>query len=47
MYQVSNSLIFSVKPIVSEEFFYQMVEALGIAIDRLQKEDPVKGKNEP
>ena len=31
---LNNSVIFSGKPIVSEEFLNQMVEALGIIIDR-------------
>jgi len=31
--QVNNSVIFSGKPIVSEEFLVQMVAALGIIID--------------
>ncbi len=34
MYQVNNSVTFSGKPIGSEEFFNQIVEALGITIDR-------------
>ena len=33
MYQVNNSVTFSRKPIVSEEFLNQMVEALEIIID--------------
>jgi len=37
LYQLNNSVIFSGKPIGSEEFFNQMVEALGIIIDRRPK----------
>jgi len=33
VYQVNNSVIFSGKPIGSEEFLNQMAEALGITID--------------
>ena len=47
MYQVNNSVTFSEKPIGFEEFFHQMVEALGIAIDGVLKEDFVKGENKP
>ena len=32
--QVNNSVIFSGKPMGSEEFFNQMVETLGITVDR-------------
>ena len=42
MYQVNNSVAFSGKPIGSEEFLNQMVEALGITIDRHPKERPRK-----
>jgi len=42
MCQVNNSVSFSGKPIGSEEFFYQMVEALGITIDRCPKGKPRK-----
>jgi len=35
VYQVNNSITFSVKPIESEEFLNQMVEALGIIIDNV------------
>ena len=42
MYQVNNSVIFSVKPIRSEEFFNRMVETLGIIIDRHPKGRPRK-----
>ena len=38
MYQVNNSVTFYVKPIGFEEFLNQMVEALGIIIDRHPKE---------
>ena len=37
MYQVNNSVPFSGKAIGSEEFLNQMVEALGIAVDRCPK----------
>ena len=36
-YQVNNSVIFSEKPVGSEEFLNQMAEALGITIDRRSK----------
>jgi len=42
MCQVNNSVIFSEKPIGSEEFLNQMVESLGIVIDRYSKEKPRK-----
>ncbi len=43
MYQVNNSAIFSGKPIVAEEFFNRMVEALGITIiNRRPKGKPRK-----
>ena len=42
MYQVNNSVTFYVKPIEPEEFFYQMVEALDITIDRRSKGRPRK-----
>lgn len=42
MYQVYNSVIFSGKLIGSEEFLNQMVEALGIIIDRRSKGRPRK-----
>jgi len=38
VYQVNNSVTFSGKPMGSEEFLNQMVEALGIIIDRHPKE---------
>ncbi|MCK4376892.1 MAG: hypothetical protein KAV97_01600 [Actinomycetia bacterium] len=38
MYRVNNSVIFSRKHIVSEEYLNRMVEALGIIIDRRPKE---------
>jgi len=34
LYQVNNSVTFSGKPMRSEEFLNQMVEVLGIIIDR-------------
>ena len=42
MYQPNNSVIFSGKPIGSEEFLNQIVEALGIIIDRRPKRRPRK-----
>jgi hypothetical protein len=42
MYQVNNSVTFSKKPIGSEEFLNQMVEALAIIIDRHPKGRPRK-----
>ena len=42
MCQVNNSVTFSRKPIVSEEFLNQMVEVLGIIIDRCPKGRPRK-----
>ena len=47
MYQVNNSVAFSGKPIGSEEFHNQMVEALGITIDRRPKGRPRKRENKP
>jgi len=44
MYQVNNSVIFNGKPMGSKEFLIQMVEALGIIIDRRPREDFVKWK---
>ena len=38
MCQVNNSVTFSGKPIGSEEFLNQMVEALRITIDKRPKE---------
>jgi len=40
--QVNNSLTFRGTPIGSEEFFNQMVKALGIIIDRHPKGRPRK-----
>ena len=37
MYQLNNSMTFSGKPVGSEEFLNQIVEALGIIIDRRPK----------
>jgi len=45
VYQVNNSVTFSEKPIGSEEFLKQMVEALGIIIDRCPKGRPRKIEN--
>jgi len=46
VYQVNISVTFSEKPIVSEEFLNQMVEALDIIIiDRHPKERPRKMEN--
>ena len=42
MYQVNDSVIFSGKPIGSEGFLNQMIEALGITIDRRLKGRPRK-----
>jgi len=42
MYQINISVIFSRKPIGSEEFFNQMVETLGITVDRRPKGRPRK-----
>jgi len=43
--QVNNSVTFSRKPIGSEEFFNQMVENLGITIDRRSNGRPRKKEN--
>jgi len=43
--QVNNSVTFSGKPIRPEEFFNQIVEALGIIIDRRSKGRPSKMEN--
>jgi len=40
VYQVNNSVTFNRKPIGSEGFLNQMVEALGIIIDRCPKGRP-------
>ena len=42
MYQVNNSVSFSGKPIGAEKFLNQMVETLGIIIDRRPKGRPRK-----
>ena len=42
MYHVNNLVTFSGKPIRSEEFLNQMIEALGIIIDRRSKGRPRK-----
>ena len=43
--QVNNSITFSGTPVGSEEFVNQMVEALGIIIDRRPKGRPREMKN--
>ncbi|GAG19034.1 unnamed protein product [marine sediment metagenome] len=40
MYYLNNSVTFTRKPIKSEEFFNQIVESLGIIIDRRPKGRP-------
>jgi len=45
VYQVNNSVTFSGKPIGFEEFLNQMVEVLGIIIDRRPKRRPHKMEN--
>ena len=42
MYQVNNSVTFIERPKESEEFLNQMVEALGIIIERRPKGRPRK-----
>ena len=42
VFQINNSVTFSGKPIRPEEFLNQMVEALGIIIDRRSKGRPRK-----
>ena len=42
MYQANNSVIFSEKPMRSEEFLNKMIETLGITIDRCPKGRPRK-----
>ena len=42
VYQVNNPVIFSGKSIGSGEFFNQMIEALGITVDRRSKGKPSK-----
>jgi hypothetical protein len=42
MYQLNNSVTFSRKYMGSEEFLIQMVEVLGITIDRRPKGRPRK-----
>ncbi len=46
MYQVYNSVTFSTKPIGPEEYLSQMVEALGIIIDRCPKRRTCKRENQ-
>ena len=45
MAQLNNSVTFRGKPIESEEFLNQMIEALGIIIDRRPKGRPCKRGN--
>ena len=45
MCQVNNSVIFSGKPVGYKEFLNQMVETLGIIIDRRPKERSCKMEN--
>jgi len=45
VYQFNNSVTFSGKPIGSEEFLNQMVEALDIIVDRRPKGRPRKMEN--
>jgi hypothetical protein len=45
MYQVNNSVTFSGKPMGSEEFLNQMIEILGITLDRRSKGRPLKREN--
>ena len=45
--QVNNSVTFRGKPIESEEFLNQTVEALGIIKRYVLKKDLVKGKAKP
>ncbi|GAH64653.1 unnamed protein product [marine sediment metagenome] len=45
MCQVNNSVTFSGKPIGSEKFLNQMVEALGIIVDIRPKGRPRKMEN--
>ena len=47
MCQVNNSVTFSGKPMGSEEFLVQMVETLGIIIDRRLKGKPSKMEDKP
>jgi len=42
LYQVNNSVIFNRRSIGPVKFLIQMVEALGIIIDRRPKERPKK-----
>jgi len=42
MYQLNNSVTFSGKPTGYEEFLNQMVETLGVIIDRRPKGRPRK-----
>jgi len=45
VYQVNNSVTFSGQPMGSVEFLIQMVEALGITVDRCSKGRPRKREN--
>ena len=47
VYQVNNLITFSRKPIGPEEFLNQMIEALGILINRCFKESPRKMEAKP
>jgi len=47
MYQLNNSITFSGELVGHEEFLIQMVEALGIIIDRRLKERPRKMESKP
>ena len=47
MYQLNNSVTFNGQSIVSEEFLNQMIEALGITIDKHPRENLVKWKAKP
>ena len=46
VYQVNNSVTLKGKPIGSEKFLIQMVEALGIIIDRRPKGRPRKRESQ-
>ena len=45
LYYINNSVIFSKKPIELEEFLNQIVETLGIIIDRRPKGRPRKSES--
>ena len=46
MCQLNNSVTFSEQPLKLEEFLKQVVETLGITIDRYLKERPFKRENQ-